>query len=106
MVLLSSKVLVPGTISSAFLDSLIPDTPYSVVVSALYADTEGAPVKGNGKTRKNQSQDLGSGAPGLSFRLNSGSRGVLMRTRRSSKKLEEAERMRSAAWIINQSISQ
>ncbi|XP_037541159.1 collagen alpha-1(XII) chain [Nematolebias whitei] len=46
----AESVLVPGTISSAFLDSLIPDTPYSVVVSALYADTEGAPVKGNGKT--------------------------------------------------------
>ena len=46
------KVLVPGNINNAFLDNLIPDTPYSVTVSALYADGEGSPVKGNGKTRK------------------------------------------------------
>lgn len=47
----STKVLVPGNTHNAFLDNLIPDTPYSVSVSALYADGEGSPVKGNGKTR-------------------------------------------------------
>ncbi|XP_059211841.1 collagen alpha-1(XII) chain [Centropristis striata] len=45
-----SSVLVPGNTNQAFLDSLIPDTPYSVTVSALYADGEGSPIKGNGKT--------------------------------------------------------
>lgn len=48
----SPKVLVPGNINNAFLDSLIPDTPYSVSVLALYADGEGPPVKGDGKTCK------------------------------------------------------
>lgn len=48
----SKKVLVPGSINNAFLDNLIPDTPYSVTVTALYADGEGSPVKDNGKTRK------------------------------------------------------
>uniref|UniRef100_A0A672YMG0 Collagen type XII alpha 1 chain n=1 Tax=Sphaeramia orbicularis TaxID=375764 RepID=A0A672YMG0_9TELE len=43
-------VLVPGNVNNAFLDNLIPDTPYSISVSALYADGEGPPVKGNGKT--------------------------------------------------------
>ncbi|MED6249315.1 hypothetical protein ATANTOWER_012338 [Ataeniobius toweri] len=46
----SLKVLVPGTITNAYLDNLIPDTPYSITVSALYADAEGSPVKGDGKT--------------------------------------------------------
>uniref|UniRef100_A0A8C6M865 Collagen alpha-1(XII) chain n=1 Tax=Nothobranchius furzeri TaxID=105023 RepID=A0A8C6M865_NOTFU len=46
----TESVLVPGTIDNAFLDNLIPDTPYSIAVSALYADAEGSPVKGNGKT--------------------------------------------------------
>lgn len=48
----SKKVLVPGNINNAFLDNLIPDTPYSVTVSALYADGEGSPVKDKGKTCK------------------------------------------------------
>ncbi|CAB1342756.1 unnamed protein product, partial [Coregonus sp. 'balchen'] len=43
-------VLVPGNINNAFLDSLIPDTPYSISVLALYADGESPPVKGDGKT--------------------------------------------------------
>ncbi|TTT46706.1 Collagen alpha-1(XII) chain [Bagarius yarrelli] len=43
-------VLVPGNINNAFLDQLVPDTPYSVNVLALYADGNGPPVKGNGKT--------------------------------------------------------
>ncbi|XP_028252836.1 collagen alpha-1(XII) chain isoform X3 [Parambassis ranga] len=46
----AESVLVPGNINNAFLDNLIPDTPYSVTVSALYADGEGSPVKDNGKT--------------------------------------------------------
>uniref|UniRef100_A0A3Q3JGG7 Collagen alpha-1(XII) chain n=1 Tax=Monopterus albus TaxID=43700 RepID=A0A3Q3JGG7_MONAL len=43
-------VLLPGNVNNAFLDNLIPDTPYSVSVSALYPDGAGPPVKGNGKT--------------------------------------------------------
>ncbi|XP_070782388.1 collagen alpha-1(XII) chain [Enoplosus armatus] len=46
----TESVLVPGSIHNAFLDNLIPDTPYSVTVSALYADGEASPVKSNGKT--------------------------------------------------------
>ncbi|XP_026196610.1 collagen alpha-1(XII) chain isoform X1 [Anabas testudineus] len=46
----TESVLVPGNNNNAFLDNLIPDTPYSITVSALYADGEGQPVKGNGKT--------------------------------------------------------
>lgn len=44
------QVLVPGNINNAFLDQLVPDTPYSVDVIALYADGQGAMVKGDGKT--------------------------------------------------------
>ncbi|XP_034555947.1 collagen alpha-1(XII) chain [Notolabrus celidotus] len=46
----TGTVMVPGSISNAFLDNLIPDTPYSVSVSALYADGEAAPIKSTGKT--------------------------------------------------------
>ncbi|XP_053193439.1 collagen alpha-1(XII) chain [Scomber japonicus] len=46
----SGSVLVPGNINNAFLDNLIPDTPYSITVAPLYADGEGTPVNGNGKT--------------------------------------------------------
>ncbi|XP_040920044.1 collagen alpha-1(XII) chain isoform X3 [Toxotes jaculatrix] len=46
----SESVLVPGNVNNAFLDNLIQDTPYSISVSALYADGEGSSVKGNGKT--------------------------------------------------------
>ncbi|XP_073348827.1 collagen alpha-1(XII) chain [Pagrus major] len=46
----AESVLVPGNINNAFLDNLIPDTPYSVTVSPLYADGEGSPAKSNGKT--------------------------------------------------------
>uniref|UniRef100_A0A8C9ZS57 Collagen alpha-1(XII) chain n=1 Tax=Sander lucioperca TaxID=283035 RepID=A0A8C9ZS57_SANLU len=46
----SESVLVPGNIHNAFLDNLIPDTPYSVSVTALYADGEGSAVKDNGRT--------------------------------------------------------
>ncbi|CAK6977127.1 collagen alpha-1(XII) chain isoform X7 [Scomber scombrus] len=46
----SGSVLVSGNINNAFLDNLIPDTPYSITVAPLYADGEGTPVNGNGKT--------------------------------------------------------
>ncbi|KAK2855870.1 hypothetical protein Q5P01_004605 [Channa striata] len=46
----SESVVVSGNINNAFLDNLIPDTPYSVSVSALYGDGEGSPVKSKGKT--------------------------------------------------------
>ncbi|XP_068197852.1 collagen alpha-1(XII) chain isoform X2 [Antennarius striatus] len=44
------SVLLPGNINNAFLDNLVPDTPYSVSVSAQYADGPGPPAKGRGKT--------------------------------------------------------
>ncbi|XP_068610238.1 collagen alpha-1(XII) chain [Brachionichthys hirsutus] len=44
------SVLLPGNINNVFLDNLIPDTPYSVSVSALYADGPGPTINGNGKT--------------------------------------------------------
>uniref|UniRef100_A0A8C2CLA4 Collagen alpha-1(XII) chain n=1 Tax=Cyprinus carpio TaxID=7962 RepID=A0A8C2CLA4_CYPCA len=44
------SVLVPGNINSAFLDQLIPDTPYSVNVMAVYPDGEGPGIDGKGKT--------------------------------------------------------
>uniref|UniRef100_A0A3B4F2M5 Collagen type XII alpha 1 chain n=1 Tax=Pundamilia nyererei TaxID=303518 RepID=A0A3B4F2M5_9CICH len=46
----SESLLVSGSINNAFLDNLIPDTPYSITVTALYADGEGSAVKDNGKT--------------------------------------------------------
>uniref|UniRef100_A0A3B3DVD7 Collagen, type XII, alpha 1b n=1 Tax=Oryzias melastigma TaxID=30732 RepID=A0A3B3DVD7_ORYME len=46
----AESLLVPGSINTAILDNLIPDTPYSVTVAAVYADGEGSKVKGNGKT--------------------------------------------------------
>ncbi|XP_041814167.1 collagen alpha-1(XII) chain [Chelmon rostratus] len=46
----TESILVPGNINNAFLDNLIPDTPYSVTVSALYADGEASPVSGTSKT--------------------------------------------------------
>uniref|UniRef100_A0A671LLM1 Collagen alpha-1(XII) chain n=1 Tax=Sinocyclocheilus anshuiensis TaxID=1608454 RepID=A0A671LLM1_9TELE len=44
------SVLVPGNINNAFLDQLVPDTPYSVNVMAVYADGEGPGIDGKGKT--------------------------------------------------------
>ncbi|KAM3861132.1 collagen alpha-1(XII) chain-like [Diretmus argenteus] len=46
----AESVLVSGSSNNAFLDNLIPDTPYSVSVVALYADGEGPAVKSDGKT--------------------------------------------------------
>ncbi|XP_057208625.1 collagen alpha-1(XII) chain isoform X2 [Triplophysa rosa] len=44
------SVLVTGSISNAFLDQLVPDTPYSVSVLAVYADGVGPGLDGKGKT--------------------------------------------------------
>ncbi|TKS75342.1 Collagen alpha-1(XII) chain [Collichthys lucidus] len=52
----SVKVLVPGNTNNAFLDNLIPDTPYSITVTALYADGEGAPAPGSGRTQTNKTR--------------------------------------------------
>ncbi|XP_034018402.1 collagen alpha-1(XII) chain isoform X2 [Thalassophryne amazonica] len=46
----AESVLVPASTNNGFLDNLIPDTPYSVSVTALYADGKGPLVKSNGKT--------------------------------------------------------
>eukprot|EP00064_Thunnus_orientalis_P008889 superscaffoldBa00001090_g8912 len=46
----TGSVLLPGNINNAFLDNLIPDTPYSITVLPLYADGEGTPAEGNGQT--------------------------------------------------------
>ncbi|XP_072219017.1 collagen alpha-1(XII) chain isoform X2 [Leuresthes tenuis] len=46
----SESVLVSGSVTNAFLDNLVPDTPYSVTVSALYADAEGSSIQGDGRT--------------------------------------------------------
>ncbi|TRY57351.1 hypothetical protein DNTS_024942 [Danionella cerebrum] len=44
------SVLVPGNLNNAFLDLLVPDTPYTVNVLPVYADGEGQGIDGNGKT--------------------------------------------------------
>ncbi|XP_061901199.1 collagen alpha-1(XII) chain isoform X3 [Entelurus aequoreus] len=44
------SAFVPGNVNNAFLDNLIPDTPYSVSVSAMYPDGEGLSLQSNGKT--------------------------------------------------------
>lgn len=68
LLLLSKQVLVPGNIRNTFLDNLIPDTPYSISVSALYADGEGPPVSDTGKTRRCNTMTAkvrgGQGRPG------------------------------------------
>uniref|UniRef100_W5NJS9 Collagen alpha-1(XII) chain n=1 Tax=Lepisosteus oculatus TaxID=7918 RepID=W5NJS9_LEPOC len=46
----SEYVLVPGNTNNAVIEQLIPDTPYSVSVLALYADGEGSQVTGQGTT--------------------------------------------------------
>ncbi|KAL4649016.1 collagen alpha-1(XII) chain-like isoform X1 [Arapaima gigas] len=46
----SEFVLVPGNLNTAFLDQLVPDTPYSVDVVAIYADGQGSSMKSDGKT--------------------------------------------------------
>nr|XP_049613656.1 collagen alpha-1(XII) chain isoform X7 [Syngnathus scovelli] len=44
------SVLVPGSVSNAFLDGLIQDTPYRINVIAMYPDGEGPSLKSDGKT--------------------------------------------------------
>lgn len=46
------KILVPGNTHNAYLDNLIPDTPYSVQVQPVYVDGDGPQVDGKGKTRE------------------------------------------------------
>ncbi|XP_076129262.1 collagen alpha-1(XII) chain isoform X2 [Alosa pseudoharengus] len=46
----SEFVLVPGSTQNAFLDQLVPDTPYSVTVIPVYADGDGPSAQDNGKT--------------------------------------------------------
>uniref|UniRef100_A0A8D0HQC1 Collagen type XII alpha 1 chain n=1 Tax=Sphenodon punctatus TaxID=8508 RepID=A0A8D0HQC1_SPHPU len=46
----SESVVVPANTRNVVLERLIPDTPYSVNVVALYADGEGNPSPGQGKT--------------------------------------------------------
>ncbi|XP_069462362.1 collagen alpha-1(XII) chain isoform X2 [Ambystoma mexicanum] len=46
----SESVLVPGNTLNTVLERLNPDTPYSVSVTALYADGEGNPSNGEGTT--------------------------------------------------------
>ncbi|XP_077162695.1 collagen alpha-1(XII) chain isoform X2 [Paroedura picta] len=46
----SESVVVPGNTRNVLLERLTPDTPYSVNVVALYADGEGNPSAGQGKT--------------------------------------------------------
>ncbi|XP_068137600.1 collagen alpha-1(XII) chain isoform X2 [Hyperolius riggenbachi] len=44
------SIVVPSNTHNVLLDSLAPDTPYSVNVVAMYADGEGSPSPGEGKT--------------------------------------------------------
>uniref|UniRef100_A0A8D0CFC3 Collagen alpha-1(XII) chain n=2 Tax=Salvator merianae TaxID=96440 RepID=A0A8D0CFC3_SALMN len=46
----SESVVVPSNTRNVLLERLIPDTPYSVNVVALYADGEGNPSPGQGRT--------------------------------------------------------
>lgn len=55
------KVLVPGNTHNAYLDNLIPDTPYAVQVQAVYVDGDGPQVDGRGKTRESCWESEGGG---------------------------------------------
>ncbi|KAM8953803.1 collagen alpha-1(XII) chain [Pelodytes ibericus] len=46
----TESVVVPGNTHNVLLERLVPDTPYSVNVVALYPDGEGNPSNGEGKT--------------------------------------------------------
>ncbi|XP_056421865.1 collagen alpha-1(XII) chain isoform X3 [Hyla sarda] len=46
----SEYVVIPGNTHNVLLERLIPDTPYSVNVVAMYADGEAEPSTGEGKT--------------------------------------------------------
>lgn len=45
-------MVVPGNTRMVRLEQLIPDTPYSVNIVALYSDGEGNPSPGQGRTRE------------------------------------------------------
>lgn len=45
-------MVVPGNTRTVHLERLIPDTPYSVNIVALYSDGEGNPSPGQGRTRE------------------------------------------------------
>lgn len=57
----------PGNTRNVLLERLTPDTPYSVNVVALYADGEGDPGPGQGRTCKHMLAFLFSTRPYLSF---------------------------------------
>lgn len=44
------QIVVPGNTHTVHLEQLIPDTPYSVNIVALYSDAEGNPSPGQGRT--------------------------------------------------------
>lgn len=46
------QIVVPANTRTVHLDRLIPDTPYSVNVVALYSDGEGNPSPAQGRTRE------------------------------------------------------
>lgn len=46
------QMVVPGNTRMVRLEQLIPDTPYSVNIVALYSDGEGNPSPGQGRTRE------------------------------------------------------
>ena len=46
------QVVVPGNTRTVHLERLIPDTPYSVNIVALYSDGEGNPSPAQGRTRE------------------------------------------------------
>ena len=48
----SLQIVVPGNSRTVHLERLIPDTPYSVNIVALYSDGEGNPSPGQGRTRE------------------------------------------------------
>lgn len=44
------QIVVPGNTHTVHLEQLIPDTPYSLNIVALYSDAEGNPSPGQGRT--------------------------------------------------------
>lgn len=44
------QIVVPGNTRTVHLERLIPDTPYSVNIVALYSDAEGTPSPAQGRT--------------------------------------------------------
>lgn len=46
------QIVVPGNTRTVHLERLVPDTPYSVNIVALYSDGEGNPSPTQGRTRE------------------------------------------------------